>query len=40
MLGEEDISMNGRSNKLVKGESYTDKVLTKAISYVNKDKTR
>ena len=40
MLGEEDISTRKRSNKLIAGKTYTDKVLTKAIYNVNKDKNR
>ncbi len=40
MLGEDDIPTSERRNKLIKGDSYTDKVLTHAIYNVNKDKTR
>ena len=40
MLGEEDIPTSERRNKLIKGDSYTDKVLTQAIYNVNKDKER
>tara|TARA_Y100000356_G_scaffold55059_1_gene44448 strand:+ start:401 stop:844 length:444 start_codon:yes stop_codon:yes gene_type:complete len=40
MLGEDDIPTSARRNKLIKGISYTDKVMTKAIYNVNKDKTR
>jgi hypothetical protein len=40
MLGEEDMPLTKRANKLVKGNSYTDKVLTKAIRMVNNDKKR
>ena len=40
MLGEEDISISARSNKLIAGRTYTDKVLTHAIHQVNKDKNR
>jgi hypothetical protein len=40
MLGEEDIPSSERRNKLIKGNSYTDKVLTQAIYNVNKDKER
>ena len=40
MLGEEDIPSSERRNKLIKGSSYTDKVLTQAIYNVNKDKER
>ena len=39
MLGEEDIN-TGRRNKIINGETYTDKVMTKAIYNVNKDKNR
>ena len=38
MLGEEDIPSSERRNKLINGNSYTDKVLTQAIYNVNKDK--
>jgi hypothetical protein len=40
MLGEEDIAVTSRSNKLIAGNSYTDKVLSQAIYNVNKDKNR
>ena len=40
MLGEEDIPSSERRNKLIKGSSYTDKVLTQAIYNVNRDKER
>ena len=40
MLGEDDIPTSARRNKLIAGNSYTDKVLTEAIHNVNKDKTR
>ena len=39
MLGQEDIKIGSR-NKLITGSSYTDKVMTKAIYNINKDKTR
>ena len=39
MLGQEDINIGSR-NKLITGSSYTDKVMTKAIYNINKDKTR
>ena len=39
MLGQEDINIGSR-NKLITGGSYTDKVMTKAIYNINKDKTR
>jgi len=40
MLGEEDLPISRRRNKIINGNSYTDKVLTKAIYNVNKDKHR
>jgi len=40
MLGHDDIPTSERRNKLIAGDSYTDKVLTHAIYNVNKDKTR
>ena len=40
MLNEEDIPTSMRRNKLIKGNSYTDKVMTQAIYNVNKDKKR
>merc|ERR1711966_584649 len=40
MLGEDDIPSSERRNKIIKGDSYTDKVLTRAIYNVNKDKQR
>ena len=40
MLGEDDIPTSERRNKLIKGDSYTDKVLTHAIYNENKDKNR
>ena len=40
MLGEEDLPISKRRNKLITGSSYTDKVMTKAIYNVNKDKNR
>ena len=40
MLGSEDIPTSERRNKLIAGNSYTDKVLTQAIYNVNKDKQR
>ena len=39
MLGKEDIPTSG-SNSIIRGNTYTDKVLTKAIYNVNKDKYR
>ena len=40
MLNEEDIPTSMRRNKLIKGNSYTDKVMTQAIYNVNNDKNR
>jgi hypothetical protein len=40
MLGQEDIPTTKRFNKIIAGNSYTDKVLTVAIDNVNKDKNR
>ena len=40
MLGEEDIPISARRNKIINGNTYTDKVMTKAIYNVNKDKNR
>ena len=40
MLGNEDLPISKRRNKIINGNSYTDKVLTKAIYNVNKDKYR
>ena len=40
MLGKDDIPTSSRRNKLVAGETYTDKVMTQAIYNVNKDKKR
>ena len=39
MLGQEDINVASR-NKVITGKSYMDKVMTKAIYNLNKDKTR
>lgn len=40
MLGEEDIPTSARRNKIMKGSTYTDRVLIKSIHNVNKDKNR
>lgn len=40
MLGEEDIPISTRRNKIMKGQTYTDKVLMTSIDNVNKDKNR
>ena len=39
MVGEEDIPTSTRRNSIMKGDTYTDKVLIKSIKDVNKDKT-
>ena len=40
MLGQDDIPTSARRNKLIAGETYTNKVMTQAIYNVNKDKQR
>jgi hypothetical protein len=40
MLGEEDIPTSEKRNSIMKGKTYTDKVLQTAINKVNKDKSR
>ena len=40
MLGEEDIPTSVRRNKIMKGNSYINKVLQTSINNVNKDKSR
>ena len=40
ILGEIDIPTSERRNKIIKGKTYIDKVLTKSIYNVNKDKYR
>lgn len=40
MLGEEDIPSSEKRNSIMRGKTYTDKVLQTAIHNVNKDKTR
>ena len=40
MLGEEDIPTSIKRNSIMKGETYTDKVLITSIQNVNKDKNR
>jgi hypothetical protein len=40
MLGEEDIPTSVRRNKIMKGDSYMNKVLQTSINNVNKDKSR
>jgi len=39
MVGEEDIPTSKRRNEIMKGRSYTSKVLIKSIKDINKDKT-
>ena len=40
MLGEEDIPFSEKRNSIMRGKTYTDKVLQTAIYNVNKDKNR
>ncbi len=40
LLGEEDIPTSTKRNKIMKGQSYIDKVLITSINNVNKDKDR
>jgi len=40
MLGGEDIPISPRRNKIMKGETYMDKVLKTSIKNVNNDKNR
>lgn len=40
MLGHEDIPTSTKRNSIMKGLTYTDKVLIKSIKNVNKDKNR
>jgi len=40
MLGEEDIPSSEKRNSIMRGKTYTDKVLQTAIHNVNKDKSR
>ena len=40
MLGEEDLPTSKRRNPIMRGRTYTDKVLITAIHNLNKDKTR
>ena len=40
MLGEEDIPTSEKFNKVMKRETYMDKVLTMSINNLNRDKTR
>ena len=40
MLGHEDIPTSTKRNTIMKGKTYTDKVLITSINNVNKDKNR
>ena len=40
MLGEEDIPTSEKRNSIMRGKTYTDKVLQTAINNVNRDKNR
>ena len=40
MLGEEDVPISERRNKIMRGKTYTDKVLITSVYNVNKDKNR
>ena len=40
MIGEEDIPISERRNKIMRGQTYTDKVLITSVYNVNKDKER
>lgn len=40
MLGQEDIPETERSNHIMKGDTYMDKVLSVSIKKLNKDKNR
>ena len=40
MLGKEDLPTSKRRNPIMRGKTYTDKVLITAIHNLNKDKTR
>jgi len=40
MLGQEDIPTSTKRNSIMKGKTYTDKVLITSIENVNKDKSR
>ena len=40
MLGDEDIPMSVKRNPVLKKKSYSDKLNTRAMKLVNKDKTR
>jgi hypothetical protein len=40
MLGEEDLPTSEKRNSIMRGKTYTDKVLQVAIDNVNRDKNR
>lgn len=40
LLGEEDFPTSARRNPVMRGKTYTDKVMTVAMKQVNDDKTR
>jgi hypothetical protein len=40
MLGEEDLPTSKQRNSIMRNNTYTDKVLRRAIDNVNKDKDR
>jgi hypothetical protein len=40
IVGEEDIPISERRNKIMRGQTYTDKVLITSVYNVNKDKER
>ena len=40
LLGTEDLPTSLRRNKIMEGNSYSDKVMIKAINLINKDKNR
>jgi len=40
LLGTEDLPTSIRRNKIMEGNSYSDKVMIKAINLINKDKNR
>ncbi len=40
MLGKEDLPTSKQRNSIMRNNTYTDKVLRKAIDNVNKDKNR
>ena len=40
MVGEKDIPISEKRNKIMRGQTYTDKVLITSVYNVNKDKNR